>query len=90
MLFEKGSALVPCVNEALAALTADGTLDQLQQQWLSDVVDVPVCSDRAPGRPARASSSAASYAGGSGSAQHPDRRGRHRRGLRPCSSLGDR
>jgi polar amino acid transport system substrate-binding protein len=42
MLFEKGSGLVSCVNEALAALTADGTLDDLQQQWLSDVVDVPV------------------------------------------------
>ena len=42
MLFEKGNPLVPCVNEALAALTADGTLDQLEQQWLSDVVDVPV------------------------------------------------
>jgi polar amino acid transport system substrate-binding protein len=42
MLFEKGSGLVPCVSEALAALTADGTIDQLQQQWLSDVVDVPV------------------------------------------------
>ena len=41
MLFEKGSALVPCVNEALAALEADGTLDQIEQQWLSDVVDVP-------------------------------------------------
>jgi polar amino acid transport system substrate-binding protein len=42
MLFEKGSKLVDCVNEALAALTSDGTLAQLQQQWLSDVVDVPV------------------------------------------------
>ena len=41
MLFEKGSELVPCVNEALAALRDDGTLDQLEQQWLSDVVDVP-------------------------------------------------
>lgn len=41
MLFEKGSELVPCVNEALAALREDGTLDQLEQQWLSDVVDVP-------------------------------------------------
>ena len=41
MLFEKGSELVPCVNEALAALRDDGTLDQLDQQWLSDVVDVP-------------------------------------------------
>ena len=41
MLFEKGSELVPCVNQALAALRDDGTLDQLEQQWLSDVVDVP-------------------------------------------------
>jgi polar amino acid transport system substrate-binding protein len=42
MLFEKGNPLVSCVNDALAALTADGTLDQLQQQWLSNEVDVPV------------------------------------------------
>src|SRR3954447_9201321 len=42
MLFEEGSGLVPCVDAAVAALTADGPLDQLQQQWLSDVVDVPV------------------------------------------------
>ena len=42
MLFEKGSGLVTCVNEALAELTAAGTLDDLQQEWLSDVVDVPV------------------------------------------------
>jgi polar amino acid transport system substrate-binding protein len=42
MLFEKGSPLVACVNEALAALESDGTLDQLQQQWLSDEVSVPV------------------------------------------------
>jgi polar amino acid transport system substrate-binding protein len=41
MLFEKGSGLVPCVNEALAALREDGTLDQIEQQWLSDVVNVP-------------------------------------------------
>jgi polar amino acid transport system substrate-binding protein len=41
MLFQKGSTLVPCVNEALAALQADGTLDQLEKQWLSDVVNVP-------------------------------------------------
>jgi polar amino acid transport system substrate-binding protein len=41
MLFEQGSALVPCVDDALAALKEDGTLDQLQQKWLSDVVSVP-------------------------------------------------
>ena len=42
LLFEKGNPLVACVDEALAAMTADGTLDQLQQQWLSNEVDVPV------------------------------------------------
>jgi polar amino acid transport system substrate-binding protein len=42
LLFEKGSALVPCVNDALGELRDGGTLDELQQQWLSDVVDVPV------------------------------------------------
>ncbi len=41
MLFEKDSALVPCVNDALAALEADGTLDAIEQEWLSDAVDVP-------------------------------------------------
>jgi len=42
MLFEKGSELVPCVNSALSALREDGTLDGIETQWLSDVVDVPV------------------------------------------------
>jgi polar amino acid transport system substrate-binding protein len=42
MLFEKGNPLVTCVNQALAALTADGTLGGLEQQWLSSEVDVPV------------------------------------------------
>jgi polar amino acid transport system substrate-binding protein len=41
MLFEKGSDLVPCVNQALAALKDSGELDKIEQQWLSDVVDVP-------------------------------------------------
>ncbi len=42
MLFEKGNPLVPCVNQALASLRDDGTLDQIEQQWLSDSVKVPV------------------------------------------------
>jgi polar amino acid transport system substrate-binding protein len=42
MLFEKGNPLVACVNQALAAMKADGTLAQLEQQWLSNEVDVPV------------------------------------------------
>jgi polar amino acid transport system substrate-binding protein len=41
MLFEKGNPLVACVNQALAALEADGTLDAIEQQWLSDTVGVP-------------------------------------------------
>ena len=41
MLFEKGSTLVPCVNQALDSLKSDGTLAALEKQWLSDVVDVP-------------------------------------------------
>ncbi len=42
LLFEQGSELVPCVNQALAALRESGTLADIEQQWLSDVVDVPV------------------------------------------------
>jgi polar amino acid transport system substrate-binding protein len=42
MLFGKGDPLVSCVNGALAALTADGTLDALQAQWLADYQAVPV------------------------------------------------
>ncbi len=42
LLFEKDSALVPCVDQALAALKEDGTLARLEKRWLSDVVDVPV------------------------------------------------
>jgi polar amino acid transport system substrate-binding protein len=42
MLFQKGNALVDCVNLALANLTSDGTLDAIEKKWLSDKVDVPV------------------------------------------------
>ncbi len=41
MLFEKGNPLVECVNLALAALEADGTIDAIEQEWLSDTVGVP-------------------------------------------------
>jgi polar amino acid transport system substrate-binding protein len=41
MLFEKGNPLVDCVNEALATLESDGTLAAIEEEWLSDVVDVP-------------------------------------------------
>ena len=42
MLFQKGSELVPCVNQALEKLKADGTLASIEKRWLSDVVNVPV------------------------------------------------
>ena len=35
-MLEKGSPLTACVDDALAALRADGTLDRLAQQWLVD------------------------------------------------------
>jgi len=41
LLFEQGSELLPCVNLALEALKDDGTLADIEQQWLSDVVSVP-------------------------------------------------
>ena len=42
MLFEKGSALVAVRQRRRSPRCAtDGTLDQIEQQWLSDVVDVP-------------------------------------------------
>jgi polar amino acid transport system substrate-binding protein len=41
MVFEDGNPLVECVNQALDALRADGTLQEIQDMWLSQVVDVP-------------------------------------------------
>ncbi|MCY7395642.1 MAG: ABC transporter substrate-binding protein [Nocardioides sp.] len=41
MLFEKDSALVSCVDAALGEMTDDGALDALEQEWLSETVDVP-------------------------------------------------
>jgi polar amino acid transport system substrate-binding protein len=40
-LFEDASPLVPCVNEALAALTEDGTIAALQEEWLNQGGDIP-------------------------------------------------
>lgn len=44
MLFTEGSELVDCVNEALAALDEDGTLAELEEQWLSQGGDIPELS----------------------------------------------
>lgn len=42
MLFQKGNPLVACVNQALATLTSDGTLKQLETTWLAESIKVPV------------------------------------------------
>jgi len=44
LLLEKNSPLTDCVSQAVDALREDGTLDDLQQQWLADVADAPVLS----------------------------------------------
>ncbi len=45
MLFEKGSPLVGCVNDALGKLRSDGTLHKLQSKWLKDYLNVPTLKD---------------------------------------------
>jgi polar amino acid transport system substrate-binding protein len=42
MVLQKGSALTGCVNKALSELKADGKLQQIQDKWLSKVVDAPL------------------------------------------------
>jgi polar amino acid transport system substrate-binding protein len=45
MLFEDGSPLVPCVNEALAALVADGSLEALEEEWLNQGGGIPTLTE---------------------------------------------
>jgi polar amino acid transport system substrate-binding protein len=42
MVFAKGNSLAACVNQALAKLRANGTLQQLQQTWLAKATGAPV------------------------------------------------
>ena len=42
LLFESGNPLVECVNQAITTLKDDGTLAQIQDEWLSQAVDAPV------------------------------------------------
>lgn len=42
MVLELGSTLTPCVSEALDTLRSDGTLEKLQEEWLSEAADAPV------------------------------------------------
>ncbi len=44
MLFEDGSPLVACVNEALGALRDGGTLDALEDEWLNQGGSIPTLS----------------------------------------------
>jgi polar amino acid transport system substrate-binding protein len=41
MAFETDSPLVECVNLALQEIKDDGTLDQIQQEWLADKTNAP-------------------------------------------------
>ncbi|MFD7699939.1 ABC transporter substrate-binding protein [Streptomyces caelestis] len=42
LVLDKGSALTPCVTDAVDALREDGTLAEIERRWLSDAVDAPV------------------------------------------------
>lgn len=42
LTFEKGNSLVACVNKAISELRADGTLDQLEQQWITSKAHAPL------------------------------------------------
>ena len=42
MLMENDSALKPCVDAALAALVADGTLAAIEAKWLQEATSVPL------------------------------------------------
>ncbi|MGH2754014.1 MAG: ABC transporter substrate-binding protein [Actinomycetota bacterium] len=41
MLFEEGNPLVDCVNQVLDDMRSDGTLQDLQDEWLQDYLGVP-------------------------------------------------
>jgi polar amino acid transport system substrate-binding protein len=41
-VFAKGNPLVGCVDRALAALKASGSLKKIQQQWLAKATGAPV------------------------------------------------
>jgi polar amino acid transport system substrate-binding protein len=42
LVLDKGSALTPCVSQAVDALRTDGTLKRLEDQWLAQVAGAPV------------------------------------------------
>jgi polar amino acid transport system substrate-binding protein len=42
LLFEEGNPLVECVNQALARLRDDGTLESLEEEWLTQDGELPI------------------------------------------------
>jgi polar amino acid transport system substrate-binding protein len=42
LVLAKGSPLTACVNQALAAMTADGSLAKITQEWMADKANAPV------------------------------------------------
>jgi polar amino acid transport system substrate-binding protein len=42
VVLAKGNSLVTCVNKALSTLRGNGTLTQLQQQWLAKATGAPI------------------------------------------------
>jgi polar amino acid transport system substrate-binding protein len=42
VVLAKGSSLTSCVNTAIAAMKADGSLDAITKEWLSDKASAPV------------------------------------------------
>ena len=45
MLFEKGSPLVSCVNQALSTLRDNGTIESLENEWLNSGGSIPTLSN---------------------------------------------
>ena len=42
MTFERGNSLVSCLNKALSTLRQNGTLDQLEQKWITSKANAPL------------------------------------------------
>lgn len=42
LTFQKGNSLVDCVNKALSTLRENGTLEQLEQKWITSKAHAPL------------------------------------------------
>jgi polar amino acid transport system substrate-binding protein len=45
MLFEEGNPLVDCINQVLDEMKSDGTLENLEQEWLQQYLRVPTLEE---------------------------------------------